>query len=63
MTVKQRKALDKEIERAYYRHGEGVTVDVMDISKIFAFCRQAVEVGEPLDTAVQAAIAIYRVKS
>lgn len=61
MTKKEKKALDKEIERAYYRHADGVVVNVFDIGKIFAFCRRAAEVGEPLDAAVKAAIAIYRV--
>ena len=54
------KKLDKEIERAYYQHGQGVAINIMDIGKVFADCRAAVLAGGSLDEAVKTAIAKYR---
>jgi len=54
------KRLDKEIEQTYYRHGSGVQISILDISKVFADCRAAHAEGTDLDTAVLAAIARYR---
>ena len=60
MTKREQNKLDKQIEQLYYRHGNGVQIDIMNINKLFSFCRQAAEVGTPLEQAVVAAIAIYR---
>jgi hypothetical protein len=54
------KKLDKEIEAAYYRHGYGVQVDIMDIGKIFRDAKLEMAAGVPLDTAMQGIIARYR---
>jgi hypothetical protein len=60
MTKRQSKQLDNEIERAYYRQGSGVQINIMNISKIFADCRAAVIDGGDLDEAIGTAIAKYR---
>lgn len=52
--------LDREIEAIYCRHGEGVQVNILDISKIFAAGRTAHESGSDVETAIVAAIGVYR---
>ena len=55
------KALDKAIEQVYYRFGNGVQINIMDISKIYDDCRPAARQGiEALEAAMQTAIAKYR---
>jgi hypothetical protein len=60
MTKRQLKALDNQIEKAYYRQGHGVQISIMDIGKIFSECRAAVLAGGDLDAAIGTAIAKYR---
>jgi len=57
MTNKQ---LDKEIERIYSQHGNGVQIGMMDIPRIFTAGHQAHEAGESIEGAILAAIAKYR---
>ena len=59
--TKAEKALDKEIESIYYRHGSGVHISVMDIGKIFRAGRDAHARGEPMEPAIVAAIQAHRV--
>lgn len=54
------KALDKEIERVYYKHGNGVQINIMDIGKIFREVRAAYEKGEDYEASVQACIKKFR---
>jgi hypothetical protein len=60
MARKKTDELDKQIEKAWYRLASGVQVNIMDIPAIFRAVRSAVEVGADLDTAVQAAIVVFR---
>lgn len=59
------KAVDKMIERAFYRTSSGVQINVLDIGKIFAAGRKAhAESGGSeamVESAVVAAVAALRV--
>ena len=55
-----KKKLEKEIERLYYKNGDGVQINIMNIGKVFSDCTEAYNRGEDLETAVLAAIAKYR---
>ena len=62
------KKLDDAISKAYYRHGEGVQVNIMDIGKIYDAGKKAYEAADTveaadaaLDEAMVAAIAKFRV--
>lgn len=57
--TKEQKALDKRIEAAYYKHCQGTTINVMDITKLFAEVRLEVASGVELEASVIAAIAKY----
>ena len=52
--------LDKAIEQAYYVHGAGTQINIMDIGKLFRDVRADVAGGAELVPAVQAAISRYR---
>jgi hypothetical protein len=61
------KKLDDAISKAYYRHGEGVQVNMMDISKIYDAGKKAYEgaatveeADAALDEAMKAAITKFR---
>lgn len=54
------KALDKQIEQAWYRHGQGVQVSVLDIGKIFRDVKLELAAGTDIDTATKLAVARYR---
>ena len=61
------KKLDDAISKAYYKHGDRVQVDIMNIGKIYAAGKAAYEGAESLeeadkalDEAMKAAIAKYR---
>jgi hypothetical protein len=45
MTKRQKKAMDRRIEQAYYRRCSGIQIDIMDIGKVFAAGRTALENG------------------
>jgi hypothetical protein len=53
-------AQNTEIERAYYRHGNGVQINIMDITNIYKDCRTALAAGTVLDDAMKTAVAKYR---
>lgn len=53
-------ARDKQIEQAFYRHATGVQINIMDLGKIHAAGRAAIETGRDLDAAIVAAVAEYR---
>jgi hypothetical protein len=53
-------AMDAEIERIYYRLGQGVQISVLDIGRIFAAGRAAIIGDRDLDAAIAEAIATYR---
>jgi hypothetical protein len=62
------KKLDEAISKAYYKHGNNVQVDIMNIGKIYAAGKSAYEgagtleeADQALDEAMKAAIAKYRV--
>jgi predicted DNA-binding ArsR family transcriptional regulator len=54
------KALDKEIEKIYYKVGDRVQINIMDIGKIFAAGRAAYEAGTDMEAAIKAAVEKYR---
>ncbi len=60
---KAEKALDAQIEQEYYRQGQGVQVNIMDISRIYADCRSAVGRGESLADGMRQALDKYGVLS
>lgn len=53
-------ALKKIVEQAYYRHGHGVQVNVMDIGKIFAEGVAAIKAGLDIDQEIQKIISKYK---
>lgn len=57
----QEKALDREIEAAYYRHAQGVQVNMLDIPKIFRDAKLELAAGKPLDEAMIEIVKRYRV--
>jgi hypothetical protein len=56
---KAEKVLDAQIERAYYKHAQGKSIDVMKITKLYDDARSAVVSGSSVDDAVIAAVAKY----
>jgi len=58
--TKEEKAQDKLIEASYYKFGHGVQINIFDIPRIFQAGRYALDNGQDLDAAIQAAIANLR---
>ena len=58
--TKQEKAQDRLIEKTYYKYGYGVQINVFDIPRVFQAGRYALDNGQDLDAAIQAAIANLR---
>lgn len=58
--TKQEKAQDQLIEQTYYRLGQGVQINIMDIGKVFAMGRAALKAGQDLDEAIKLAISHLR---
>jgi predicted phosphohydrolase len=59
MTKKQKEAA---VEAAFYRHGHGVQIPIMSLSKVSAAAVAAWDAGEDLDVAMKNAIELHRVK-
>jgi hypothetical protein len=57
---RQAAAMDAEIERIYYRLGQGVQISVLDIGRIFAAGRAAIIGNRDVEAAIAEAIATYR---
>ena len=57
---KASKALDKQIEQAYYKLGNEVQINMMDILKLYSESRASVAAGNSVEQAVGDAIAKYR---
>lgn len=57
----RRDPVDALIEQAYYRHGHGIQISILDIPKVFKDVKLEMASGVDLDTSVQNAIARYRV--
>jgi hypothetical protein len=57
---KAEKALDREIEKEYYRQGEGIQIDLFAIPKIYNECKAALATGTTLPDAMKACIAKHR---
>lgn len=53
---RQLTALDREIERIYYRRCGGVQINVMDIGKVFAAGREAASQGADVEAAIVAKV-------
>lgn len=51
--------LDKQIEQSYYKLAQGKNINIMDIPKVFADGRRAVNNGATVDQAVRASILMY----
>ena len=60
MTKRQSNKLDKEVEKAFSRHGRNIQFGVMDLGKISGETRNAVLAGEDIDNAMKTAVAKYR---
>jgi hypothetical protein len=58
----QEKAIDKQIEAAYYRHGQGAMINVMSIPEIFQQSREALVAGQNLDDVMVNLVARFRVQ-
>jgi len=54
------KALDKEIEKSYYKLGHGVQIDIMDISKVFKMGQASYEKDGDIEAGLAAAIKQFR---
>lgn len=59
-TKRQLAAIDKEIERIYYRIACGVQINMLDIPKIFFAGRDAELLGQDMEAAIAAKIAELR---
>ena len=57
--TKTKKKISKEIEKEYYKQADGMTIDMMDIPKVFAECENAILNGSLVTQAVRAAILMY----
>jgi len=57
---KLQEAQDKLIEDSYRIFGHGVQINIFDIPRIFQAGRYALDNGQDLDAAIQAAIANLR---
>ncbi len=55
-----KKQLEKLIEQSYYRHGSGVQINIIDISKIYKDVTAAYNAGRSVDEGMIDAIAKYR---
>ena len=62
MAKKSSKALDREIERLYGVHSQGLSINIMAIGKVFREARAAHEAGAPLEIAVKEAISRHCVR-
>ena len=60
---KLEKALDKEIERVFYKFGTGIQINMMDIPKIFDDAKIEHSAGVPIEQAMPAIIERYRAKT
>jgi hypothetical protein len=58
--TKAEKQLDNDIERFYYKNGNGVQIDIMSIPKIYDRARAAHAAGEDVEQNVIASIAEFR---
>lgn len=58
--TKAEKIIDSQIEAAYYRHGSGVRINIMDIPKVFTDARAKLAEGANLDAAMPEIVARYR---
>ena len=59
MAKKTSNPIDKAIEQAYYVAAQNRQINIMDIPKVFADCRLAISTGEPVESAVKAAVEKY----
>lgn len=59
--TKQEKQLDRQIEAAYYRHAEGVQINIFDIPKVFREAEIGVAAGADLDIIMIGIVKRYRV--
>jgi hypothetical protein len=59
--TKEEKAIDKQVEKAYYKHFDCVQVNMMDLTKIMNVGRNALKEGRDLDEAMAAAVETFRV--
>ncbi len=57
---KAEKQFDKDVETAYYKHGQGVQINIMDIPKVFSDAKVAVAAGLTIEESVVASIARLR---
>lgn len=55
-----KKQLDSEIERIFNQHGQNIEFNIMDLGKIHSAGRDAYLAGQPIEPAIVAAIAKYR---
>jgi hypothetical protein len=53
-------ALNEQVAQAYHRLGNGVQINIMDITNIYKDCKAAFFAGTLMDVAMTAAIAKYR---
>ena len=60
MPRRQKDNRDELVEAAYYRTCSGIQINIMDISKVFAVGRQALERGEDLDSSIRAYVETIR---
>lgn len=63
--AKSQKAKDRLIEQAYYKYSReaDVTIDIMDIEKVFIIGREALTEGRSLDEAIKEAFVKFGKKS
>jgi len=54
------KALEKEIEKVYYKLGHGVQIDIMDIGAVFKMGAAGYEKDGDIEAAIAAAIKKFR---
>lgn len=59
--TKAERLLDILIEQEYYKQGQNVQINIMDISRIYADCRSAIGRGESLPDAMRSALDKYGV--
>ena len=58
--TKESKRIDAAVDAAYYRNGNGIQVNIFDLSKIMNAGRAAIISGGDVDAAIIAALKIYR---
>jgi len=54
------KKLDDAVNKAFYKHGDSVQFDIMDLGKLSNDVKKAYEAGEDMDEAMKKAVAKYR---